>query len=156
MHSRERVADGFFRRDHRNDFELDSPLYVVDREHIRRIGHGHEKLAVETRDRNELVRLRHVARHQLHDFLRHTQLREIDQRRIEAAAHAYRHVLVRHELTVRQDLEQPAPFLLLDSHRFLELIGQKQAVLDQDVGDAFGERLTSHRRGLHQARLSSR
>ena len=71
------------------------------------------------------------------------------ERRIEATAHADRHVLVGDELSVRQDLEQPAAFLLLNADRFLELIRQEETVLDQDIGDAFGERFASHRRRDH-------
>ena len=76
----------------------------------------------------------------------HAQFRQIDRRRIQATPHAERHVLVGDELLVRQNLEQPAAFLLLDADRFLELVRQEQTVLDQDIGDAFGERFASHRR----------
>ncbi len=71
------------------------------------------------------------------------------ERRIEATAHAQGHVLVGDELAVRQNLEQPAAFLLLNADRFLELVRQEEAVLDQDIGDAFGERFASHRRREH-------
>jgi hypothetical protein len=144
MHAGEGIAYRLLGRDHRHYVELHAPLYVVDREHIRRVGHGHEKLAVQPRNRDQLVRLCHVARHQRHDFLRHPQFRQIDQRRIEAAPHAHRHVLVGDELFVRQDLEQPAAFLLLMVDRFLELARQKETVLDEDIGDAFCERFASH------------
>ena len=146
---REHVADCPLRRDHWHDFELHAPLHIVYREHIGRIDHRHEKLAVKACDRDQLVRLRHVARHQRHHVLRHAQFREIDQRRVEATAHGYRHVLIRHELAVRQNLEQPATFLLLNADRFLELVREKKTVLDQDIGDPFGERFASHRRREH-------
>ena len=72
-------------------------------------------------------------------FFRNPDFREIDQRRVEATPHAHRHVLVGDELFVRQNLQQPAAFLLLESRRFFELARQQEAVLDQDIGDAFRE-----------------
>jgi hypothetical protein len=58
-------------------------------------------------------------------------------------------------LFIRQDLEQTAALFLLEADRFLELVRQQQTVLDQDIGDALGERFASHRDSAH-ARLSSR
>ena len=63
VHAREHVADCPLGRDHWHDFELHPPLHVVDSEYIGRIDHRDEKLAVEARDRDELIRLRHVTRH---------------------------------------------------------------------------------------------
>ena len=64
VHAAERVADRALGRDHRHDLELHPPLQVVDREHVRRVRHRHEKLAIQARYRRQLVRLRHFARHQ--------------------------------------------------------------------------------------------
>ena len=51
-------------------------------------------------------------------------------------------------------LSSRPPCFLLHRDRFLELVRQKQSVLDQDIGDAFAERFASH--VYAQAGLSSR
>ena len=56
------------------------------------------------------------------------------------------HVLLGDELVIGQQLEEPAALLLLQLLRFLELAGQKQAILDQDVRDAFTEGFCAHTR----------
>jgi hypothetical protein len=48
-------------------------------------------------------------------------------------------------LFVGENLEQPAALLLLNINGLVELRWQKEAVLDQDISDAFPERFTSHR-----------
>ena len=139
MHAGQGIGHRSFGGDHRDDIELHPALHVIHREDVRRIRHRHKQLPVQPRDRHQLVCLRQLARHQRHDFFRHPKLREIDQRRVEATPHAHRHVLVRDELFVRQNFQQPAALFLLQPDRFLELARQEEAVLDQDIGDAFRE-----------------
>ncbi len=124
------IVHRVFGRDHRHDLELHSPLEIVHCEHVRRIGHRHEKFSVQACNRHELVRLRHFTRHEQHHFFRHTQLRQIDRWRVEATAHAEGHVLLGHELSVGQDFEQAPAFRFLNADRFLELIWQQKPVFD--------------------------
>ena len=124
------IGHGALRRDHRDNFELCASLQIVDREHVRRVGHRHKKFSVQTRDRHELVRLGHVARNQRHDLFRDAHLGQVDRWRVQATPHAEGHVLLGDELFVRQDLEQTAAFAFLEGDCFLELIGQEQAVVD--------------------------
>ena len=142
----ERVRHRAFGRDHRNDLELNTPLQVVDREHVGRVGHRHKKFSIQARDRHQLVRLRHIARHQRHHLFRHAQPREVHRRRVQTTAHAEDHVLVGHELPFGQNFQQPAAFGFLNADSFLELIRKKETLLDQHVRDPFAERFTSHER----------
>ena len=49
----------------------------------------------------------------------------------------------RDELLVGQNLKQPTALRLLDIDRLIELIRQKETVLDQDIRDAFSEGFAS-------------
>ena len=134
---------------------MHSPLEIVYGEHVRRIGHRDEKFSVQACNRDELVCLRHVARHERHHVIRHTQLRQIDRWRVEAAAHAEGHVLFGDKLPVGQNFQQTTAFRFLNADGFLELIRQQKPVFDQDIGDAFRERFTSHVKNA-QTRVSRR
>jgi|SRR5678815_3329556 hypothetical protein len=86
---------------------------------------------------------RHLARDKTQYLIWHAHLRQINRRRIQAAAHAEGHVLIAYELLVGQDLKQPTALRLLDIDRFIELIRQKESVLDQDIRNAFSEGFAS-------------
>jgi hypothetical protein len=144
VHAAERIGDGSFCRDHRHHVRLHAPLHVVEREHIRGVGHGHEDFPVHPRDRHDLVRLRHLARDQTHDLFGNPESGEIYRRDIETTPHAEGHVLISDELLVRQNFQEPTAFLLLDRNRFLELIRQQQTVLDEHIGNAFAKSFVSH------------
>ena len=74
-----------------------------------------------------------VARDKTQYLIRHAYLRQINRRRIQAAAHAEGHVLVADELLVGQNLKQPTALRLLDIDRFIELIRQEETVLDNHI-----------------------
>src|SRR5437764_4860099 len=145
MHPTEGLGHALFRRDHRHYVQLDAALYVIDRQHIGRVHHRDKKLPVQARYRHQLVRLRHLARDQPHDFLRDPDPRQIDRRHVQATPHAEGHVLIRDKLLVCQNLQQPSAFLLLNGGRFFELIRQKEPVFNQHVSDTISESLVSHR-----------
>ena len=156
VHSAERFRDAALGRDHRHDFHLRALPQVVECEHVQRVGHRDEKLVSESADRRELVSARHVLRHEVEDFLGNANLGKIDRRRVEAAAHADDHVLLGDELFVRQKLEQTAALLFLDFERLVELVRKQQAVLDQNIRDAFAERFDAHAPPFESMRYASR
>ena len=86
---------------------------------------------------------RHIARDKAQYLIWHAHLRQINRRRIQAAAHAEGHILVADELLVGQNLKQPTALRLLDINRLIELIRQKETVLDQDIRNAFSEGFAS-------------
>src|SRR6202022_3185310 len=71
------------------------------------------------------------------------QFGKVDRRRVQAAPHAEGHVLFRDEPFVHQNFEQTTAFGFLNADRLLELVGQEQAVLNQNVGDSLSERFAS-------------
>ena len=155
VNAAQRISHAFFRRDHRHDIELNPPFHVIDRQNVGRVGHGDEKLPVQPRNRHDLVGLGHLARNQSHDLFGDAQSGQIHRRNVEAAPHAESHVLVGDELFVRQNLQEASAFFFLDCDSFLELIRQQKPVFDQDIGDAFRERFTSHVKNA-QTRVSRR
>ncbi len=144
VHAAERLVDAALGGDHRHDVHLRARAQVVERQDVHRVGHGDEELVAEHRDGHQLVALGHVLGHEVHHRLGHVDLRQVDRRLVQAAAHGDDHVLLGDELVIRQQLEQSAALFFLQFLGFLQLAGQQKAVLDQNVRDAFAEGFCAH------------
>ena len=135
----ERLENRALGGDHRDDLELGALPQIVEREHVQRIGHRDEELVPQAADGRELVGPGHVLGHQVEHLLGHADAREIDRRRIQAAAHRDHHVLLGDVVAVGQNLQQAAALLLLDFRRLVELAGKEEPILDEDIRDAFAK-----------------
>jgi hypothetical protein len=104
---------------------------------IMRIRHSHKELPAQFTNRRQLVSPRHFPGHQTQHVLGHAHLGKVDGGGVQATPHGNDHVLLRHVFFVREQLEQSAALLFLEVEHLRELSGQEQALLDEDVGDAF-------------------
>ena len=96
--------DAALRGDHRHDIKSRAVPEFIECQHVERVRHGNKQLSAKTCYRSDFVVLGKIGRDKGKNLFRHTELREIYRRRIQASPRGDHHVLLGDKLLIHEDL----------------------------------------------------
>jgi hypothetical protein len=124
--------------DHRLDVVARHELDVVHGEHVGRVGHRDRERCAGARQRHDLVLLRGLGGHQLHDRRIDLELAERDRRHAVLLAQERGNLLVLHIPELHEIEAELPPVLTLIVQRFLELLRADALLFEKQFADTNG------------------